>query len=60
MTNQELRKLRLMLDLTQAQMAEKLLITKEHYSACERGVYKISKRTFKLASQLNGLDMPQI
>lgn len=49
MTGNELRALRLKLDLTQSQMAEKLLIGREHYGECERGKFAISKRSEKLA-----------
>lgn len=49
MNNKELRALRLKLDLTQQQMADKLLMSKVMYGLNERGSKTISKRTEKLA-----------
>lgn len=60
MTPQELRKLRLKLDKTQQEMADLLLMSRQYYSASERGKYAISARTARLANQLYALDIVQI
>lgn len=52
MNNKELRKLRLMLDVTQRQMAEKLGISLPMYSLYERGKTIISKPVDMLATSL--------
>lgn len=52
MDNKELRALRLKLDLTQQQMADKLLMSKVMYGLNERGSKTISKRTEKLALEM--------
>ncbi len=49
MTAKELRALRLRLDITQTQMAEKLLMSRVMYGMNERGLKPISERTEKLA-----------
>lgn len=49
MTKEELRKLRLSLDLPQAQMAKRLFMSKVMYGLNERGEKPISKRTEALA-----------
>lgn len=49
MTKEELRKLRLSLDLTQGEMAKKLLMSKVMYGLNERGQNPISPRTEKMA-----------
>lgn len=49
MDNKELRALRLKLDLTQEQMADKLLMGRVMYGYNERGIKPISKRTKELA-----------
>jgi transcriptional regulator with XRE-family HTH domain len=49
MTGKELRALRLRLDLTQSQMAEKLFMSRIMYGLNERGIKPISKRTEQLA-----------
>lgn len=52
MTGQELRKLRLKLDLTQQEMADKLLMSRVMYGMNERGVKPLSQRTEALAVKL--------
>lgn len=52
MTAEELRALRLRLDLTQQQMADKLYMSKAMYGLNERGENPISKRTEALALPL--------
>lgn len=53
MTNIELRKLRLALDLTQSQMAKRLLMSRVMYGYNERGIKPISKRTAALVATIN-------
>lgn len=52
MTHEELRKLRLTLDVTQAKMAEKLGVSLPMYSLYERGKAPMSKPVSMLAAQL--------
>lgn len=52
MTPEELRKLRLSLDLTQNEMAKKLLMSKVMYGLNERGKKSLSERTQKIISIL--------
>jgi len=52
MAPQELRKLRLKLDLTQQQMAEKLGIVRHTYNEYERGKKPINKTVEKLAETM--------
>ena len=53
MNSQELRKLRLMLDVTQKQMAEKLGVSLPMYSLYERGKTLMSKPVAMLAEKLS-------
>lgn len=53
MTHEELRKLRLKLDLTQTEMADKLLMSRIMYGLNERGEKPISKRTAAMALMLD-------
>ncbi len=48
----DLRALRLTLDLTQAEMAKKLYMTREHYGLLERGDKDITLRTEALAKMI--------
>lgn len=52
MTNKELRALRLKLDVTQREMAEKLGVSLPMYSLYETGKAEISKPVQKLAATL--------
>jgi transcriptional regulator with XRE-family HTH domain len=53
MENKELRKLRLTLDITQEQMAEKLGVSLPMYSLYERGKTVISKPVQLLAAKIH-------
>ncbi len=53
MDNKQLRALRLRLDLTQQQMADKLYMSKVMYGLNERGKKPISARTEALALALH-------
>ncbi len=52
MDNKELRALRLKLDITQSEMAKRLLMSRVMYGYNERGINPISKRTAALAKNL--------
>lgn len=58
MTSKELRVLRLKLDLTQSEMADKLLMSRVMYGLNERGEKAISKRTEKLALDMEYNTIP--